>query len=48
MACCGTSIKRVNENELFEELEKEGEQISLNLNNIKMEFDPNKGEWKCN
>ena len=48
MACCGPSIKRVDENALFEELQNDGEKISLNLNHIKMEFEPNKGEWKCN
>ena len=48
MACCGPSIKRVDEKELFEQLQNEGENIELELNHIKMEFQPNKGEWKCN
>ena len=48
MACCGPSIKRVDENALFEELQNEGENISLKLNRIELEFEPKKGEWKCN
>ena len=48
MACCGPSIKRVDETQLFSELEKEGDPISLKLNRIEMDFDPTRGVWKCN
>ncbi len=48
MACCGPSIKRVDEKTLFEQLQEEGDKISLNLNKIEMIFQPNQGEWKCN
>ena len=48
MACCGPSIKRRDEKSLFEELRKEQDEISLQLNKIKMNFLPDQGIWKSN
>ena len=48
MACCGPSIKRRDEKQLFDELKNIEESISLNLNKIKMEFLNDRGEWKSN
>ena len=48
MSCCGPSIKRVNENTLFETLRKPGSEISLKLGSIETVFTPNEGCWKCN
>ena len=46
MACCGPSIKRRNEKDLFEELKNNEEEITLKLNRIDMKFIPKEGNWK--
>ena len=48
MACCGPSIKRRDENELFEELKNIEEEIQLKLNRIDMKFQPKDGNWRSN
>ena len=46
MACCGPSIKRKDEKTLFDQLRGEREELSLNLNKIKMKFNAENGDWK--
>ncbi len=48
MACCGPSIKRKDEKTLFDQLRNNEEELSLNLNRIKMKFNPEKGTWTSN
>lgn len=48
MACCGPSIKRRNEKELFEELKNFDDEIPLKLNRIEMNFKPKEGNWRSN
>ncbi len=48
MACCGPSIKKVDEKTLFQELRNNEEEISLRLNDIRMNFKPEQGNWKSN
>ena len=53
MACCGPTIKRVDEKILFNNLRNNEEEISLTLNKnqkneIHMNFTPEQGKWNSN
>ena len=48
MACCGPSIKRVDEKILFNNLRNNEEEISLKLSKIRMNFNPENGNWRSN
>ena len=48
MACCGPSITRYEKEELIRKLREVNEDISLELNRVKMTFEPRKQRWNSN
>ena len=46
MACCGPSKQIDNINVLLKKIRKNEENISLKLDNLKLEFSPNNPIWK--
>ena len=45
MACCGTSKKIENSDELFKKLRNNNEIISFKLNDLILKFAPEKSKW---
>ena len=47
MACCGPS-KNIADPDLMKKLRKNEEIIKMNLNQLKLSFDPKDCKWECN
>ena len=47
MACCGPS-KNISDPDLMKKLRKNEEIIKMNLNQLKLSFDPKDAKWRCN
>ena len=46
MACCGPSKSNIDPKELLKQLRNNDELIKLNLNQLKLSFEPDKADWK--